>query len=232
MAKRRTAAQKRATRKMIAANRARARSRRAPAKSTRRRRRNPTPVARKRRAYNAAINISNPIRRRRRPRRRNPMGTRIVSELLQPSLVGAGGALLVDLVMGYVPLPEALAGNKWARAGVKGLAAVGVALAADATKLVSRRTAQQLGVGSLTVTLAGLGRELVAQVAPDVKLDGLGYYSSAVPAGVPRPLDSLGVYVGGAARRQLPSASREVGMRAPSGGLGAYDEMSEGGYHY
>lgn len=235
MAKRRTAAQKRATAKMIAANRRRARAGRAPSKSTRkapaRRRSNPTPVARKRRAYSAARNLSNPTRRRRVRRRSNPMTTRVMDDMVMPSVTGAAGAILVDVVLGFVPLPAILQSNAYMRAGVKGLAAIGLAMVADQTKLVTKRTATQLGVGSLTVTMATLGRDLVGQVAPNVQLDGLGYYTSAMPAGTPQPMDSLGLYVEGGSQGQLPSSSRTVGSM-PSGGLGMYDEMTEQGYAY
>jgi hypothetical protein len=229
--KRRTAAQRAATQRMIAANKRRKRggARRStprPARKTtaraasRRVRRNPAP------------------RRRTRRVRRNVIGGRrmtmrtMQAQLFMPALHGTAGSLVVDGVFGALPLPENMK-TGYARHGIKAVFAV--LLAHLGSQFFRPATAINMGVGSLTVTGHEIGRELAAQFAPALPLDGLGM--------------PLGAYVSGpGARPQLGymNSAPVVGYDDMGSGMGAYvsgpgarpqlaggmSEGSENGYSY
>jgi len=176
--KRRTAAQKRATAKMVAANR--------------RRRKNP--VARKRRAAPKRRKVSArraPVRRRRRAgRRSNPaLSVRSVQNQLMEAGTGAVGALGLDVIQGYLPIPANLKVGLIGTA-VKALLAIGMGVAASKVKIVKASTAAKMANGALTVVLHDELRKQVGTFAPGLQLgeylgdDGLGYYGSGYPAGV------------------------------------------------
>lgn len=204
---RRSPAQKRATAKLVALNR----SKRRPS----RRRRNP--IARAAAPYRAVATMKNPVKRRRRRnplstvarrrvvrRRRNPI-TRGINAMFVPAMIGAGGALALDVAFGYLPIPANLAAGPLKHI-VK--AAGAVALSIIAGKVTKKSTAEAMGVGALTVIAHDMAKELVAKLAPSVKMDGvglyvhgLGYYSPGMPAGsaqqsLPAPA-SMGLYVNG-----------------------------------
>lgn len=205
--KRRTAAQRAATRKMIAANRSR---RKAPARK-RRVRKNPAPAAARRRARSnprraaaparrrspARRNPSPPVRRRRRRARSNPMTLnvrRLTRDLFRPALNGVAGSLVVDGAFGYLPIPDQFR-TGYGRHGIK--AALAVLLGVVGGRFFNPRTATGMALGSLTVTGHEIGRELVATYAPDVALDGLGMPLGAYITG-PGAGPTMGAYVTGA----------------------------------
>lgn len=174
--KRRTPAQIRATRRMVAANRSR---RRAPV----RRRRNP--ISRGKAAAYNAVPMANPIRRRRRSassrirRRRNPINTgmNFILDSLKGSLWGAGGAVIVDAVVGMVPLPDQMKtgyikyGTKALLSGLAGWAA---------SKVIDRRSAKSIAAGGLTVALYQAASKAITENVPGVTL---GYYNASMNAG-------------------------------------------------
>lgn len=178
--KRRTAAQKRATAKMIAANRKRRRK-----NTVARRRRKKPAVKRRRRTYAR----KRPVRRRRR-RTGNPRFTmRSVQNQLMDAGTGAVGALGLDIIQGYLPIPENLK-QGLVGTGVKALLAIGMGVLAQNVRIVRPATAAKMANGALTVVLHDELRKQVANFAPGIQMgayigdDGLGYYGSGYPAGV------------------------------------------------
>lgn len=176
--KRRTAAQKAATRKMIAANRRRGN----PVAKRRRRVTRKKPVRRRASARRA------PVRRRRR-RIGNPRLTmRSVQNQLMDAGTGAVGALGLDVIQGYLPIPANLKVGI-VGTGVKALLAIGMGVIASNVKIVRGSVANKMVNGALTVVLHDELKKQVAVFAPGLQLgeymgDGLGYYGSGYPAGV------------------------------------------------
>lgn len=176
MAKRRTAAQRRATRKLIAFNKSRKslNKRRAP----KRRRRNPvtTLAAAPRRRRRRSVTMS-------RPRRRNPSRrTNIVMKTAPQALTAAVGALGLDVVMGYANqyLPQNFATGAL-NSVAKVIGAIGLGMVVE--KIANKRVAEQVIIGGMTVTAHSLLRNLVATNAPSIPLAGcdgeLGWYTAA-----------------------------------------------------
>lgn len=197
----RTAAQKAATRKMIAANRKRrAPVRRAPARRAAPKRRRRAPAAasaapRRRRAAprrrahrissQRAASHAGRVLRYRRP---NPIDGLV--DNLTTSAVGVGGALLLDVALGLVPLPAALTTGMMGPV-VKVAGAVGLGMLGS--KLLGRKRGNELAVGALTVNLYQIVRPLLAGKVPGLSgyVDGyellpdgtVGYISSGQQVG-------------------------------------------------
>ncbi|MGD9590846.1 MAG: hypothetical protein AB7Q37_18750 [Pyrinomonadaceae bacterium] len=201
MAKGRTAAQKAATRKLVALNRARRAGSAAP-----KRMRNPiravvaTPAPYRR----PAGKLRSPVRRR----RRNPIGGAAGKDamtLITGAVPGAIGALALDAVWANLPLPAAI------KTGYVGYAAKGagaVLLALLARRVVKRSTADAFGTGALTVMLHGLGKSVISTAVPALNLGcdtgyaGMGYYPP--PALGYYPPENLG-YMNAAVNAGSPS---------------------------
>lgn len=191
----RSAAQKAATRKLIAFNRARARAKSRPARAAAR----PAP---KRRASRSAPATAAPKRRRTtarrgpggwpitsaaaasragralRHRRPNPLGLGgFVKGTLMPSVVGGAGALALDVAVGLLPLPPALKTGPMAPL-VKAAGAVGIGMLAG--QLMGRRVGEQVAAGGLTVMAYNLGRQMLVK-ASGGKIPGLSEYVSMYP---------------------------------------------------
>lgn len=216
--KARTAKQKAATRKMIAANRARARgaSRSRPAAAAPKRR------ARRRSAASAA-----PVRRRASRRRggwkitpaktasragrqlryRRPNPIDFALNTLTPSLVGGAGALGLDVVMGMLPIPDTLKNGPMAPL-VKVAGAIGLGMIAS--KVVNRRVGEQVAAGAITVQVYNFAKAMLIKVGGG-KIPGLSMY----------PDGYLGEYVSG---EEMPSLGyRDSGMQ-----VGEYDNSMSG----
>lgn len=190
-----------------------------------RRRRRKSRKARSRRRRSAPLFATNPRRRKRRSRRanprrrrmsaigrrrRNPINLRVsrtdVTKAIGAAIATAAGALVLDVAYGYLPLPPSLkTGNiQWV---MKGAAAIGAGVLAR--NVVSRRTADMITLGALTVIAYGLGRSLIQKNFPAVPL---GYYSPAMIAYEPGQVgggeldaSALGAYMTG------PAASFPIG---------------------
>ena len=217
---RRTAAQKRATRKMIAANR-RPRRRR-PA-----RRRNPIgPYARKanprrRRRRNLTIETTaqraasrNPRRRRRNPRARFNV-QQMVNQLVIPAATAGGGAVLLDVLWGFVPLPPEVKTGPM-RHVAKGLGAI--VLGQLVGMVGTKRMGDTMALGALTVTFHAAFREMTAQFMPQIPL---GYYSPGPVAGHD---PQLGYYV--SSPRLMTRGGESVA--SPNSELGYYVQEGAG----
>jgi len=145
----------------------------------RRIRRNPVAHTRRHHSFKMAH------RKHRRRIRRNPRGMvkGFVGETLIPSLVGAGGALGMNIALGYITpmLPTSLQSGML-NTGVKLVGAVGMGFAAG--KVMGRKVGEQVAVGAVTVVLYQAIKSMLATAAPSLPgLSGLEYYSAGMNAG-------------------------------------------------
>lgn len=182
----RSAAQKRATAKMIAANRARARGAkratpRKPAARPAAKRSAPRAAPRPKKRTSArrgpggwpitSAAAASRAGRALRHRRPNPIGG-FVKDTLMPSVVGGAGALALDVAVGMLPLPPALKSGPMAPL-VKAAGAVGLGMIAS--KALGRRTGEQVAAGALTVTVYNVARMMLVK-ASGGRIPGLSGY--------------------------------------------------------
>lgn len=176
---------------------------------TRRRRRRHVRAAaprRRRRRFSVARIFS------RRRRRSNPRFSLAgITHQLIPAAYGAGGAIALDLAIGYLPLPAMLQ-TGYPKHATRIVGALGIGWLAQKF-LKGKGTA--VAQGALTVALYSLIKDVVVQVAPSVK--GLGDYAE-----VTMNTANLGAYMDPAARlgAYLPDGSSAPAGAAP--GMGAY----------
>lgn len=119
--------------------------------------------------------MSNPHRRRHKRYRLNPSfggfkPMSFVKDTLMPSSVGAAGALGLDMLLGFVPLPAMLktgAGNTLARIG----GAVGIGMLAG--MVTNKRMGEQVGAGALTVVLYDVLKGFIKTSFPTLQLGDL-----------------------------------------------------------
>jgi len=149
------------------------RVRRSRARAPTRRRRSRKVVSRRRR---------NPIRMHRRRRRRNPLGLNFnsIKSQVMDSAIGAGGAVVLDIALGYLPVPASLKTGTAAPL-VKGAAAIVMGMLAS--KVVGSGVAHKMAGGALTVMLHGIIKRTAGTMLPSVQMgawddDGLSYYGS------------------------------------------------------
>ncbi len=198
---------RRRARRKVTARRASARRRRP---TRRRRRRNPIgPYARNGMGYY----VSNPRhRRRRRPARRrttarrryrrNPTMRGIINQLVMPAATAGAGALALDVLWGFVPVPAEIKTGPM-RHVAKGLGAV--VLGQLVGMVANKRMGDTMAMGALTVVFHSAFREMTAQFMPNVPL---GYYSAGANAGYD---PQLGYYV--ASPRMTVSRGESVPAR-------------------
>lgn len=163
----------------------------------RRVRRNPSPVAanpRKRRVRRNPI-AARQMRKVRRYRR-NPVGGGIMPQITG-ALMGGAGAVAVDVVTGYLPLPATMRTGMMRHVTMGGL---GLALGMFAKPLLGRAAAQ-MGTGAMTVAAYGLLKDMTAgmlpgsvSVVPASVVAGLGYAN---------PTPVLGEYITGSGSRGM-----------------------------
>lgn len=150
--------------------------RKAPAK---RRRTRKTPVSKKR--VTRRRRKSPVARRRRNPIARRGMGMRLIDNQIIPAAIGASGALVLDIAMGYANrmAPNMLTGGPM-RHAIKGVAAILIGMGAE--MVVKKRTASEMTKGALTVIMHDVAKETTQQFAPNIPLSeyvsGLGYHRS------------------------------------------------------
>lgn len=189
----RSAAQKAATKRMLAANR----SRRAPsaARTVKRRRKNKTehvaayyPNPRKRRS---AARVARRVKRH--SYRANP-APRSLMPMLKDAGIGAVGALAIDVMFGYIPLPLSLKTGKM-NSVAKGAFAVLIGMFGG--KILPRGMAGKMAAGSLTVTMHDALKATVSSMLPSAHL---GYYPGGqvtgnFPAMNASPAPALSEYI-------------------------------------
>lgn len=218
--KRRSPAQLAATRKMIAANRKRS--------PRRKRRRNPIGPYARGRSSGVGMYVSNPRRRKRRAAtrrptrarrrtriRRNPTMRGIINSMVIPAATAGAGALALDVLWGYVPVPDAIKTGPM-RHVAKGLGAV--VLGQLVGMAGGRKMGDTMALGALTVVFHSAFREMTAQFMPNIPL---GYYSAGANAGYD---PQLGYYVSsprlGVNRGEsvpAPAANSELGYYVQEG---------------
>lgn len=167
--KHRTAAQKAATRRLVALNRSRQSGRKAVHKTARKRARKRTQVHTFR--HPRAVRISNPHRRH-RARKRNPMGGFMgkafwMGEVL-PTAIGGVSALGLDVAIGYLPLPAMVKTNMAVRNVVK----IGGALLLGwgAQMMTNRRVGEEVAAGAIAVTLYDLVKGYLVNAFPNLPI--------------------------------------------------------------
>jgi len=219
---------------LLLVNPRRRRRKAAPARASRRIKRAAPRRRRRRNPIGAYVSAANPIRRtykrrrrsnplslsRRRHRRygRNPISgvnSRSIMNLIKEGAIGAGGALMVDVISGYLPLPASMktpsdgAGgiNYMYYAGKTGLALL---LGTFGRKLLGNK-AQSMAVGSMTITAYTLFRQMLPSGIT------LGYQGPGRMAGLNRFVsgNGMGAYVSGGSNRM---AHPQVGMQNPMSG--------------
>jgi hypothetical protein len=105
---------------------------------------------------------------------------------LVPASIGAVGALGVDMLWGYLPIPDGL--KTGVLAPVARLAAA-VAVGYFAGMLGGKRFAQEVTVGAITVTAYDLFKGFLQTNVPGLTLSEMGYLSPAMT------VDGLADYV-------------------------------------
>lgn len=177
--KHRSAAQRAATARLLAWNRAHRKGKSSGAKKHKR--------ASARAAHGrgvTVIRVGNPAGHKTKKaaktgkRRHNPMGFRLGSmktfsrETLMPSVIGGAGALGLDILLGVLPIPDNFKAGPL-RPVTRVAGAIGLGLAAG--MMVKRQTAHQVVAGALTVVLYDTMKSYLSQMAGG-KIPGLGIY--------------------------------------------------------
>lgn len=113
--------------------------------------------------------------------------TSIVRNQLMPSTIGAAGALGLDVLMGVLPLPDAVKTGP-----LRPVARIGGAIALGflASFAGMRKHAAQITVGAMTVVLYDVMKGFAARVAggkiPGIgvyEIPGVGMYEVSTPSG-------------------------------------------------
>lgn len=224
MAKR-TAAQIRATKKLVALNKARRGGKSVSrAKPKRRVARSPAKAARRRPARSSAV-VATRAGRVLRYRRKNPSSRKkggfdsFISDTLMPSAIGGGGALMLDVALAMLPLPATLKTGAM-QPLVKVAGAVGLGFVAS--KLMNRKMAEQVAAGALTVTIYNVAKAMLVK-ATGGKIPGLAAY----PDDVLMPMgEYVGEYVGNTDESPMigyTDSGMQVGEYSPEVAIGGYE---------
>jgi hypothetical protein len=132
-------------------------------------------------------------RRLRNPRHLGSLSPRsLLHNAVVPGFIGAGGALALDVVMGYATpmLPPALQSG-WFNVAVKAAGAVGVGMLAS--KFLGRENGRIVMLGGLTVVAYGSLKTLLAGMGV-TGIPGLSGYADYTPY----PVTGMGAYMRGA----------------------------------
>lgn len=139
------------------------------------------PKKRKRKGKSKKRRVTKSRRKVSRRYKRNPLNTGGIVKQVTGAVIPAAGAIGLDVVYGYLPIPDRFK-NGALRHVVKGAAAIGLGM------LVSQFAKKQLGndiaQGALTVIMYNAGRDLAGRFMPNLNLgiydddDDLGYYSA------------------------------------------------------
>lgn len=174
-------------------------------------------------------------------------------DIIVPSLVGAGGAVGLDIAWGYLaamPAVPVMLKTGWGRTIAKGITSIAIAAVMGQFKML-KDFAQPFAIGGVTVLAYESMRQFMAQQAPNVAMDGMGmyvdgmgYYSAGVNAGNSNnyPMETMGAYTNGR-RTAVPqlglytngnSRTRSASHAPASDSLGDWggSEYNEGGYQY
>lgn len=142
----------------------------------------------KRRRRRRARTLSAVRRYRRNPIKFSPM--QFVQTTLMPSAIGAGGALGLDLLMGFLPLPVAMKTGPM-RPVIKLVGAVGIGMLAG--MVTNRRTAEQITAGAVTVVLYDTLKGFMQKAMPNLVL-GEAEYPALEYISPAQTVEGMGVY--------------------------------------
>lgn len=141
--------------------------------------------------------------RRHRKYRRNPargLGKFSVQgfakHTLMPSAIGAAGALGLDVLIGFLPLPPNLKTGPM-RSVVRVVGAIGLGMLAG--MVVKKETAANIAAGAVTVTLYDVLKGALQTAMPTLQLgenDVFTQYPSLAYASAGQVVDDMGMYVG------------------------------------
>lgn len=131
-----------------------------------------------------------PARRRKTTRvtrrRRNPITTKnIVDSQITPALTAASGALGLDILLGFMPIPDQFKIGPF-RHVIKGAGAIVMGMVAS--QFLTKKTAEQMATGALTVVMHDAMKEVAQNAMPNLPL---GYYNAGLP------VNGMGEYVNG-----------------------------------
>lgn len=136
----------------------------------------------------------------------------IVNNLVMPAATAGAGALALDVLWGFVPVPDTIKTGPM-RHVAKGLGAV--VLGQLVGMVATRRTGDTMAMGALTVVFHSAFREMTAQFMPNIPL---GYYSAGANAGYD---PQLGMYV---SSPRFPRQAQDM----PNSELGYYVQEGVG----
>jgi len=139
----------------------------------------------------------------------------MINQLVIPAATAGGGAVLLDVLWGFVPIPDTIKSGPM-RHVAKGLGAV--MLGQLVGMMANKRMGDTMALGALTVTFHAAFREMTAQFMPQIPL---GYYSAGPVAGHD---PQLGYYV---ASPRL-TTSRGESVPSPNSELGYYVQEGAG----
>lgn len=124
-----------------------------------------------------------------------------------PAVIGAGGALLLDMAYPYIPIPAGISGNPWGALAIRAAGAVGIGFAVG--MVAGRKYGREATIGALLVTaydgIKGFMAESAAAATPPASASTsndnaaayVGYYSAARSAGGDPRRSRMGAYVTG-----------------------------------
>lgn len=149
----------------------------------------------------------------------NMLSVRGATSALVPAVVGAGGALALDIGMAYLPLPDALQSG-WGKTVAQLLGSLALGFIAAKVPFVGKRNAQIATLGALTIVAYNALRPLAAQtLGANVKgLSGLADFGDYTPALGAYMRPRLGAYMNPAPLLQSATSP----MAAKQRGMGAY----------
>jgi len=159
----RSAAQKAATRRMLAARHGKRRSNPSPRRHTRH-------LSRVRHAVHH-------VTHRRRHRRHNPIGFGGITGMLMNGLKGAGGAIVVNAITNYLPDAVKTGNLQYATR-----AALAIVLGTAGRKVLGNN-ARAMAEGALTVTMHDFINSMAGAMLPGSQLHGMGVYLNGYPGG-------------------------------------------------
>jgi len=172
----------------------------------RRRRARPMRRARVARYRRNPVMVANPKRRRRMARyRRNPIslsgggkgGIKIMSLFVPAATVGLG-AVGVEMLMGFMPIPPQLKTGPIKHV-TKG--AIAVAIGWGLGKFVSKRLGEAFALGGLTIAVHDAAKDQILRMAPNVRF---GQYEN-------RMGEYMGQYIGGDEMYENPAIEEGTG---------------------
>jgi hypothetical protein len=145
---------------------------------------------------------------------------------LVPAVIGAGGALALDIGMAYAPLPAMLQ-TGWGKTLAQLIGALGLGFVAAKIPFIGRRNAQIGTLGALTIIAYNAIRPLAAQtLGANVKgLSGLADFGDYTPSMGAYMNPRLGAYMNPAPLLLPgPGSSTPMARKQMAGLAGSYSD--------